>query len=109
MKEKGNIQLEDLDKKLPFTLPEGYFENFASTLPLQVGAKAKRVSFYHSARPYLFAAAIFVGVLLVSIPIYQKKQQAARIAVNEELKTYVVNEVDEETVVDYVADAELNK
>jgi hypothetical protein len=108
MKEKGNIQLEELSKELPFAVPEGYFKNFPSTLPLH--AQAKRVPFYRSARPYLFAAAaIFIGVLLVSIPIYQKKQQAARIAVNEELKTYVVNEVDEETVVDYVADAELNK
>lgn len=105
MKESGNIKLDGLNKKLPFAVPDGYFEKFSATIPAPTSAGVRKVSLYHTLRPYLFAVAIFVGILLISIPVYRKIHSPKEIPVSD-LKSYVVNEMDEETVVDYVADAE---
>jgi hypothetical protein len=108
MKTNKEIKLDQLDKKLPFKVPENYFENFAANFDAQLQKKkVKSVSLTHRLRPYLYAAAIFVGVLVVSVPIYKKLHKPAEIQVNEEFKSYVASEVDEDLVVDYMANKDL--
>ena len=39
MMEKKNISLDKIDKKLPFSVPENYFEDFAARMELQVAGE----------------------------------------------------------------------
>lgn len=104
MKTNDNIQLDQLDKKLPFALPENYFEQFAANLPNQLNkTEAKRVPFYKHYKNYIYAAAIFLLLMAVAFPIYQKIQRNADILVAEDYKTYVAAEMDEDELIDYVA------
>lgn len=105
---KDRITLEQLDKKMPFKTPENYFEDFASNLEGQLNSKKSvKVAFSHRMRPYLYAAAIFIGLLVVSIPVYKKLHKPVEVVSTEELKSYVASEVDEETIVDYMEDNDI--
>ncbi len=112
MTQKDKIRLEQLDKKLPFSVPENYFENFAESLQSQLTPKvAPSVPLYRKLRPYLFAAAIFVGVLLVGVPIYQRTQTktvTVSVATSDVYSDYVLSEVDEDMMIDYLIDSDIN-
>jgi len=65
-KEKNN--LEELKGKNPFKVPEGYMEGLTSQimsqLPEKPRQKAKTVTMMDRARPWLYMAASFIGLLL---------------------------------------------
>jgi phytoene/squalene synthetase len=104
MKPTEKIRLEQLDKKTPFKVPKNYFDEFHASMQSQLKQnKTRKMKLHHHLRPYLLAAAVFAGILVLSIPIYQKLHHNAEIPVNEEFKNYVNTEVDEETLVDYIA------
>ncbi len=106
MTQKDKIRLEQLDKKLPFAVPENYFENFAENLESQLTPKTvHKVPLYRKLRSYLYVAAIFVGVLLVGVPIYQSMQSNTIIA-SDDYNEYVLSEVDEDMMIDYLIDSD---
>lgn len=110
MTQKDKIRLEQLDKKLPFSVPENYFENFAENLQSHLTPRTVHsVPLYHKLRPYLFAAAIFIGILLVGVPIYQRMQTQAKVTfTTAEYNDYVLSEVDEDMMIDYLIDSDIN-
>lgn len=65
MKKEAN-NLESLKGKNPFTVPEGYFEGLTSQimsqLPEKPQEKEKRISLMDRVRPWLYMAAVFVGL-----------------------------------------------
>jgi len=69
MKKKQN-NLDKFNGENPFKVPEGYFENLTtqimSQLPEQSAQKepAKVISMTDRIRPWLYMAAVFVGLLL---------------------------------------------
>jgi hypothetical protein len=66
--EKQKIRLDDIEKCDPFKTPEGYFEQFAedflSRLPEVKPEPAKVISLWERTRPWLYMAAMFVGISL---------------------------------------------
>jgi len=66
---KNAIKLDTIGKTDPFKVPEGYFENFAiniiSKLPERPVEKPKVISLWEKVKPWVYMAAIFVGVALI--------------------------------------------
>lgn len=99
MKENNPISLEDMNKKLPFAVPENYFEGFALQMDKQVAAtKSIRLQ---KVRRWMYAAAVFVGVMISGGAYYSyyQKQQAAAYA--ESYESYILSQIDEPSVIDY--------
>lgn len=98
MKNNKNIGLEEISKELPFSVPENYFEQFALQIEDQIGFKK---SFIRKVmRPWMYMAAMFVGILIMGQVFYTINQNnASRTAENYE--TYVLSQVDENSLADF--------
>ena len=62
MKNKRNISLEEIGKGLPFSVPENYFDQFAIQMERQIGYTN---SYRKILRPWMYMAAMFVGIFIV--------------------------------------------
>lgn len=98
MEKKKHISLDEISNKLPFGVPENYFDQFAVQFDNQIAIK--HVSFVSRYRPWMYVAAVFVGVLLfgrVFFTAYQNNQAAN----TENYEMYVMSQVDEDEIIDY--------
>ena len=98
MENKNNISLSKMDRKLPFSVPENYFENFAVQLDEQTTIKP--VVRFKIVRSWMYVAAVFVGVLIVSQVAYSSFK-INKINNQESYDAYVLSQVDELAVMDY--------
>ena len=96
MKTDKNTSFEEISKELPFSVPENYFNDFATQIENKIGYKKAAVRFI---RPWMYAAAVFAGVLMVGEVFYNSNRQKNLTAENYE--TYIMTQVDESSVVDY--------
>ncbi len=59
-------KLSEIDKRNPFTVPEDYFSRFnediMARLPEKETVKPKRVSMWDKAKPWVYMAAMFMGI-----------------------------------------------
>ena len=110
MKQENESILDKFSRKDGLTVPEGYFDDFAkrmaAQLPqrpeLETPAPQKR-TMWHTVRPYVYMAAMFMGVWCM-LSLFTKFTGAAdklSIDANPELATAVSNE---RFVEDYVID-----
>lgn len=101
MKNNKHISLDEIGKELPFGVPENYFEQFAAQMDEKIGFKPVAVN--RIMRPWMYMAAMFVGVLLMGQVFYTVYQNnTTRNAENYEL--YVLSQVDETSLMDYYVD-----
>ena len=84
-KEK-NIE-DELKDRQPFRVPEGYFENltddFMRCLPDRSVPETKVVVFYDRLKPWLYMAAMFIGVIIL-FNVFNKTSR-----INEDEKTVI--------------------
>lgn len=98
MEKKKHISLDEIGNKLPFTVPENYFENFALQLEDQV--MLKPVPAFRLLRPWMYMAAMFLGIFFMSRIIYTVyEDNKALVAENYDL--YVMSQVDETEIMVY--------
>lgn len=98
MEKKKHISLDEIGNKLPFNLPENYFDQFALQFENQI--TVKQIPFVHRYKIWMYAAAMIVGVVLfgrVFFTVYQNNQAAN----TENYETYVMSQVDEDEIIDY--------
>ena len=68
--EKEKNKLDELMRKQPFRVPEGYFEGFTddfmSRIPDETvsGSEPEEISLFTRIKPFLYLAAMFVGAML---------------------------------------------
>ena len=66
---KGKNIEDELGSRQPFRVPDGYFEGFTDdfmrSLPKRVAPEAKMISFYDRIKPWLYMAAMFLGVIVL--------------------------------------------
>lgn len=91
-----------MDNKLPFTVPEHYFENFALQLNSKIADQPKTF-ILKKRKPWLYVAAIFVGMVIFGGSYYYKYQKDTEIY-SENYETYVLSQVDESSIIDYYVD-----
>ena len=98
MTNRNNILLEKIGKRLPFSVPENYFNQFALQIEEQIGYK--QVANRKILRSWMYMAAMFVGILIMGQIFYTVHQNnLTRNAENYE--SYVLSQVDETSLVDY--------
>lgn len=73
MEEEKNI-LKKVDTKNPFTVPEGYFENFTQDLMSKLPEKESYLpesdpTLWQRVKPWIYMTAMFVGIML-SVKIF---------------------------------------
>lgn len=101
MKTNKQISLNEIGTELPFGVPENYFDQFAAQLEKQIGLKPHPVR--KLLKPWMYIAAMFVGILVMSQVFYGRYQKnTAQNAENYEL--YVLSQVDESALMDYYVD-----
>lgn len=101
MNKNKHISLNEIGKELPFGVPNDYFEQFAVQMDDQIGFKP--VIAHKLLRPWMYIAAMFVGVLLTGQILYNINQNdTTQNAENYEL--YVLSQVDETVLMDYYVD-----
>ncbi len=61
------FDIENEKHELPFTVPEGYFEDLeAKILAETVGEVSQPISLWKKVQPWLYAAAMIVGVMFIT-------------------------------------------
>jgi hypothetical protein len=64
-----NNKLEKLKGRNPFRVPDGYFESFTENMMSRLPKKPKKepeiISMYDRAKPWLYMAAAFTGIILL--------------------------------------------
>ena len=98
MKNNKHISLEEIGKELPFGLPDNYFNQFAQQMEEQI--MIKRVPLRKIFKPWMYMAAMFIGVLLM-VQIFYSVSKANTSKNAENYESYVLSQVDETSIMDY--------
>jgi len=102
--EKKKIRLEDLDKRDPFKTPDGYFEKFTadlmSRLPERKPAEPRTINLWQRIRPWVYMAAMFVGISL-TVRLFTNLRQDANSPVKD-YSTTGLNLTSESDIEDYI-------
>lgn len=87
------------DNMNSFKVPEGYFESFAANIESSIERKelkkrghyvlpdteSVRTSFWMTMRPYLYMAAMFVGLMLISNVFFLSTRSESTVSVQKQL------------------------
>ena len=96
MEKERLYRIDEHEPRRPFTVPEGYFENLTqnimASLPEQesIYSTTIKVTPWMRIRPYLYAAAAFVGIVFcikAAVGI-NERNNAAQVAMAEETTIY---------------------
>lgn len=108
MKTTNHLSFESAGKEMPFSVPEGYFDQFAAQIDTQIGYKSGGSGRF--LRPWMYmAAAVLVGIVILTPVLYTKNQRT--VAQNSDnYESYVLSQVDETVMLDcYVDDSSTKK
>jgi hypothetical protein len=105
-----NREIQDLPdgskKELPFSVPEGYFEDFPSRLQERLETERKPGFFektYRTLKPGLAIAAIFAAIILAGYAIiklsYDNGRKTEPIQEFAEVIDYYIYDFDDETII----------
>lgn len=87
MEEKMN-KLDELEKRNPFTVPDGYFltlnDEIMNRLPEKERIVARKVTMWKRTQPWLYMAAMFLGAFFI-IQSIQNQSGAKRAKPEEEI------------------------
>ena len=100
MKNKNNISLEDIGNKLPFSVPDNYFEEFANQIDGQV--QIKPVPIIRLLKPWMYMAAMFLALFFIGQIAYNSyENKESDLALVENYDLYVLSQIDENEIVEY--------
>ena len=103
MKTTGN-KLDKIGKVNPFKVPVGYFESFSSNVMSQLPEKENQrsaiankgpqvISLWERVRPWVYVAAMFVGIMLM-VNIFVQKPGHTKIF-SEDVDNISISEIDD--------------
>lgn len=104
MEEKDYLEIQKTGNRRPFVLPENYFDDFAGRMDAVISenpqeAKQLRI------RPWIYGAvASLIGILFLG-QIYLTNDKNKELA-SETFDTYVLSQVNENSIVDFYLMAE---
>ncbi len=101
MKKNNNILLKKIGKELPFSVPDNYFDQFASRFEEQISNKHAQTRRF--IKPWMYMAAMFVGILVIGQIFYTVNQNNA-LKTADNYESYVLSQVDETSLMDYYVD-----
>lgn len=86
------FKIEDVGNRVPFSVPENYFEQFAVQFEGQISIKP--VSPLKLMRPWMYMAAMFLGVFFISRIAYTVYTEN-KFTDAEKYELYVMSQVDD--------------
>lgn len=101
MENKNKISLDEIGRELPFTVPENYFNEFASQFEEKIVVKP-RFSM-RSLKPWMYMAAMFVGIFVIS-HVFFLMNNGNTVTSTDNYESYVLSQVDESYMLDYYVD-----
>ncbi len=87
-----NRNLNEIGNRIPFSVPENYFQDFANQFDAQISVKP--VAPLKLLRPWMYMAAMFLGVFFMSRIIYTVYNDN-KIAATENYELYVMTQVND--------------
>jgi hypothetical protein len=108
METNNKISVDKIGKELPFSVPENYFEQFASQIDKQIGYElSPRKKLF---RPWMYmAAAVFTGIIVLTPVFYSTNNQRNATQNTDNYESYVLSQVDESALLDCYVDENSNK
>jgi hypothetical protein len=103
-------EVNHFDKRNPFMVPDGYFEDFAAKMDKLTQATPTFIlPWYRQAKSWIAIAAAFAGII-IAVKVFNPASSpvANQLAEDDTYKTYVLGQLDEASVVDYLCDMEAN-
>ena len=97
----------NFDKKNPFTVPDGYFEDFAAKMASMTQVPMPTIAWYRKTKSWIAVAAALSGILIgakLMFPVGVPTQSASQPMSVEE--SYILNQMDESAIVSYLCDAD---
>lgn len=98
METNNSKYLDEIGKKIPFQVPENYFENFAIEMDSRISTQ--QVTVRKMIAPWMYMAAMFVGVLFMANLFYtiwmDNKTKHA-----EMYDMYVSSQLDDSAMMEY--------
>ena len=102
MKREEDILFEKFGNKLPYTVPENYFDNFAAQWTKgQAIVIPRSEQTRHILRTWLYMAAMFVGVAFMGHFIYNSYNSSKQISINENYELYIYSQIADTDIIDY--------
>lgn len=101
MKKNTKISLDEIGKKLPFAVPENYFEHFVLQIDEQINRSSD--SNHRFLKQWMYVAAAFVGIFMLGETFYNVHQTNAS-QKTDTYEAYVLSQVNESSMVDYYVD-----
>ncbi|NDV46177.1 hypothetical protein D0T49_03860 [Paludibacter sp. 221] len=98
MNKKKKISLSEINKELPFEVPQGYFDDFASRMIAQTSEQ--HVPVRRMLKPWLYMAGMFVGILLLGNVVYNAYQNYNSLK-TENYERYLLSQVDDVSLIDF--------
>lgn len=106
--------IQNFGNRTPFKEPENYFEKLPSIINSKIAPK--KVSFFEKTKPILYFAAMFLGFYVIihfairtlnndfdsNSLLAQQEKQTNNTTTEDSYYNYVVSELDEEMIVDYL-------
>lgn len=102
MDKHSNI-FNSIGNRNPFTVPKGYFEQFAKEMDAQLAISENRKRKRKHLRIWISAAAMFVAVITAGGFSYNNHQK--QLAYEQEFyETYLMAQINENSLIDFVLD-----
>lgn len=98
MENKKDIPIEKMNRELPFTVPDNYFDEFALGIEEQIGSKHPPIR--KMMKTWVYMAAMFIGIFVMGnifYSVYQKRFAEK----NEMMEMYILSQVNESSIFDY--------
>jgi hypothetical protein len=101
METKNTYKFDEMEPKLPFTVPENYFEDFAARMEEQLTPRSVTVK--RMMKPWLYMAAMFVGLLVIGNILLQV-HRTNTLEQDEQYEAYVLSQLDQSLYYEYYFD-----
>ena len=104
MEEKDYLEIQKTGNRRPFVLPENYFDDFAGRMDAMISETPQETKRLRM-RPWIYGAvASLIGIIFLG-QIYLTNDKNKELA-SETFDSYVLSQVNENSIVDYYLTAE---
>lgn len=98
MDKELNKILKETGNRIPFSVPENYFNNFAAEMDAKIATE--KISVIKLIKPWLYMAAMFVGVFILGNVFYDFYQNNKKID-DDLYELYVMSQIDQTVELDF--------